>query len=201
MATSKLLKSEIKAATMHLGFNLVLFQLFRSISRWLHTVKKYPDHWLKNPSKITSLFFIPYYNCWRPSLFSFDTPHCNILKKAWGTLLSCFTICEPSCEGRFHFFSSPIKNTIQGFLLSFHTQNEAQTKMLPLDFFFRMNSTWRTLKLFTFSVWPTVTPLFLEWDSVNELIYWIYSLLYHAIKTTQDFLHVHMKPSLFASKF
>lgn len=44
MATSKLLINEIKAAIMQLGFNLVQFQLFRSISGLLRIVKKYPDH-------------------------------------------------------------------------------------------------------------------------------------------------------------
>lgn len=80
-------------------------------------------------------------------LLSFDTPHCSILKKPWGDALSCFAFCEQSCEGRFHVFSSPIKNTIQSFLLSFHTQNEVLTKM-SLCRFFWVELKFKCLKAF-----------------------------------------------------
>lgn len=56
-------------------------------------------------------------------------------KKAGGDLLFRFTFCVQSCEGRFHFFSSAIKNTVQGFLLSFHTRNEVLTKPSLLELF------------------------------------------------------------------
>lgn len=100
--------------------------------------KKYTSCQLREPSKMTLLFFFffrPDCNCRRPFLFSFDTPHCSILKKPCGAALSRFAFCERRCEGRFHVFSSPIKNTIQSFLLSFHTQNEVLTKMSLLRLF------------------------------------------------------------------
>lgn len=56
-------------------------------------------------------------------------------KKPGGDVLFSFTFCVQSCEGRFHFFSSAIKNTVQGFLLSFHTRNEVRTKPSLLELF------------------------------------------------------------------
>lgn len=155
-------------------------------------------------------FFIPYCNCWRPFLFSFDTPHCSILKKAWGTLLSCFTFCEQSCEGRFHFFSSPIKNTIQSFLLSFNTGNEVLTKMYLLKLF-RVELKFKYLKAFHSQYLANSHHSLSCCLSANGTVSWRSScshffqfILYRTILSKQHrtsvslkFFHVHMKPTSF----
>lgn len=81
-------------------------------------------------------------------------------KKAGGDVLFSFTFCVQSCEGRFHFFSSAIKNTVQGFLLSFHTRNEVLTKPSLLEFYM-LNPSLSALKLFPPSVSLQQSPSFL----------------------------------------